>query len=352
MRRGKKTSNESKAKLTPESYQKYFEAFELEMEAERKIELKRFAANPILKPIPENYWECFETFNAGAIVLDKKVHLFYRAVGNDWTSRIGYASSKDGFLIDCREKRPVLEYPCEENIEECKVKSSPGLNFYGIEDPRVTRVENEEKVYLTFTTLTPTALRIGLTSIPVKSILKKSWDFSKIKLISLPNVNNKNWVIFPEKINGKYVILTKISPIITLKYLDSIDKIEYIESDGIVNGTGFVDWSKRLKGAGAPPIKTEDGWLLFFHALNKKGLYSIGACLLECKDPTIVNYVSKAPVLEPKEKYETSGIKPNIVYSCGAVIKNDLLLVYYGASDTTLCVAYSYLDEFLSKLTS
>ncbi|MEM5811323.1 MAG: hypothetical protein QXG91_01090 [Candidatus Aenigmatarchaeota archaeon] len=318
------------------------------------LELNRFSGNPILKPIPQNSWECLETFNAGAIVLDNKVHLFYRAVGIDWISRIGYATSQNGFSIDFRHDKPVLQYAYKKDKEEViEVESSPGLNYLGIEDCRVTKVENEENVYFTSTILTPICLRIGLTKIKEKDILKKKWNFSRVKLISPPNFNNKNWVIFPEKLNGKYVILYKICPTIALEYLDSLDfaKGEYIKSNGIINGISFVPWSERIKGAGPPPIKTKDGWLLLFHALNKHGYYSIGACLLEYKDPSIINFICPNPILEPKESYEKEGVKPNVVYSCGAVVKNDLLLVYYGAADTVLCVAYYYLDEFLSKLT-
>ena len=111
-------------------------------------------------------------------------------------------------------------------------------------------------------------------------------------------------------------------------------------------------WDNIIRGAGAPPIKTEFGWLLFYHAMTKSeyGKYKVGAMLLDLKNPGIIISRSANPVLEPTEVYETNGFKPGIIYLTGAVVKDGELLVYYGASDSYVCVASCELDEILYDL--
>ncbi|MDP3004338.1 MAG: hypothetical protein Q8N43_02440, partial [Candidatus Azambacteria bacterium] len=105
------------------------------------------------------------------------------------------------------------------------------------------------------------------------------------------------------------------------------------------------------RGAGAPPLKTKYGWLLFYHAMdNDWSKYKVGAMLLDLNDPTKILYRAKEPVLEPEEIYENNGYKPGIVYISGAVIKDGDLLVYYGCSDSYVSVAYANLDDFLEAL--
>ena len=197
-------------------------------------------------------------------------------------------------------------------------------------------------------------LGVALTSIKIDDFLNKRWNWSIPKLISKPGEVHKNWVIFPEKIRGKYAILHSIATEISIDYRDSLNfkEGEFIEShyDG---ATKEKNWERWIKGVGPPPIKTNKGWLIFYHAIDSdSGKYKIGALLLDLKHPTRIICRSRYPVLEPSEDYENNGAKPGIVYVTGAVVKNGSLLIYYGAADNYVGVAYTNLNKFLNRLLS
>jgi predicted GH43/DUF377 family glycosyl hydrolase len=107
-----------------------------------------------------------------------------------------------------------------------------------------------------------------------------------------------------------------------------------------------------VRGVGPTPIKTELGWLVLYHSMdrNDPNRYKLGAMILDEKDPTKILYKSKGPILEPEEDYENNGIAHGVVYSCGAVIKDDELFVYYGGADKFVCVASINLEELINDL--
>jgi predicted GH43/DUF377 family glycosyl hydrolase len=317
--------------------------------------LVKYKGNPIISPRAESWWESRQTFNPGAILLEAKVHLLYRAMGDDWVSRLGYAASKEGFEVEERLDYPVYQHSVTPS-EFAIYSYASGGSFGGSEDPRIVRVDNEEVLYMTYTAVDE-GLRMGLTSIKVRDFLDKKWEWSPPRLISPPGEVHKNWVIFPEKIKGKYAILHSLSPQILISYLDSLDfkpgsyLVSYHEKG---NGTVRKDlWDSVIRGAGAPPIKSELGWLVFYHAigLHEPYKYKIGVLLLDLEDPTKVIRSSAIPVLEPDMDYENNGFKPGVVYLSGAVEKDGELLLYYGASDNYVCVASCSLGEFLRTLT-
>ncbi|MFH1162169.1 MAG: hypothetical protein V1696_02750 [Candidatus Jorgensenbacteria bacterium] len=340
------------------------------------IALVRPEQNPIISPRPENGWEAWQTFNPGVILLDNKIHFLYRAIGEDGISRFGYAVSSDGFTIDERLPYPVYEHKTGERVfnpfdkpfgselraELLRINTEQGrsINIYsflsggswgGSEDPRLVRVDEEDVLYMTYTAC-DNGLRVGLTSIKIDDFLNRKWKWKPPALISPPDEVHKNWLIFPEKINGKYAILHSIKPNIQIEYVDSLefDENDYINS---FHGGGPRKrcWDKWLRGAGAPPLKTKEGWLLFYHAMdNDWSKYKVGAMLLDLKDPTKILHRSKEPVLVPEESYENNGYKPGVVYVSGAVVKDGNLLVYYGCSDSYVGVAYAPLEEFLEAL--
>jgi hypothetical protein len=104
--------------------------------------------------------------------------------------------------------------------------------------------------------------------------------------------------------------------------------------------------------AGPPPIKTKEGWLFIYHAIDEKDdlRYKIGAMLLDIKEPTRVIARTTRPILEPLADYENDGLKYGVVYPCGAVVLNDRLFVYYGGADMVTCVATAKMSEFLAQL--
>ncbi|HRU36069.1 MAG TPA: hypothetical protein P5237_02030, partial [Candidatus Paceibacterota bacterium] len=131
----------------------------------------------------------------------------------------------------------------------------------------------------------------------------------------------------------------------------NFQKGEYINSfyDGYNEDVG---WELRIRGVGAPPIKTKYGWLIFYHANDKlePNKYKVGAMLLDLMNPEIILMRSSMPILEPDESFQSNGFKPGIVYVSGAVVKNDILYIYYGVADNYICVAWANFDEFLNNL--
>ncbi|MDO8504419.1 MAG: glycosidase [Candidatus Liptonbacteria bacterium] len=315
------------------------------------LTLRKHHNNPIIGPRKEIAWEAWQTFNPGVILLEKNVHFLYRAIGEDGLSRLGYAFSKDGFNVNQRFPIPAYEHQIRERTFNVYSYCSGG-SWGGAEDPRIVRVGKEDVLYMTYTACNGD-LRVGLTSIRMEDFLKRKWKKWKPPvLISQPGEVHKNWVIFPEKINGKYAILHSINPGISVAYLDSLDLDgnTFIEScHGGKPRTGC--WDKWVRGAGAVPIKTKYGWLVFYHAMdNDWSKYKVGAMLLDLNDPTKVLARATEPVLEPSEEYENNGFKPGVVYVSGAVVKDGQLLVYYGGADSYVCVAHADFNEFLEAL--
>ncbi|MFA6982119.1 MAG: hypothetical protein WC243_03805, partial [Patescibacteria group bacterium] len=195
---------------------------------------------------------------------------------------------------------------------------------------------------------------VALTAIKVDDFIKRKWKCKTPALISPEGEIHKNWVIFPEKIDGKYAVLHSISPKISIEYRDSLDfsKEEVIKSYYKNDDSRKGCWDSLVRGAGPPPIRTKHGWLLFYHGMDKlkPSAYKLGAMLLDLNDPSKILYRSKAPILEPSEDYENNGFKAGVVYASGAIVKGDELYIYYGGSDSYICVAYCNLEEFLQDL--
>jgi predicted RNA-binding Zn-ribbon protein involved in translation (DUF1610 family) len=160
----------------------------------------------------------------------------------------------------------------------------------------------------------------------------------------------------PEKINGKYVIFHRIFPEILIDFVDDLNfdgegrwlegqfKIPIMESAS--------SWDSRKVAAGPPPMRTKDGWLFIYHAIDDKDefRYKIGAMLLDINYPPKVLARTTHPILEPLARYENEGLKTGVVYPCGAVILKDQLFVYYGGADMVVCVATAKMGEFMSQL--
>ncbi len=314
--------------------------------------------NPMLSPHPKNDWESFCTFNPAALLADEKVHLLYRAQGFDYVSQIGYAASEDGLSIDLRHPKPA--YRPTQPFEGVSLPAGDPENAFvsggscgGCEDPRATIID--DRVYMTYVAYNGwDHPRIALTSLSLKDFLAQKFLWEKPVLISRPGIVDKSACIFPEKINGKYVILHRVFPNILIDYVDSLDFTgeNFLEGHAKIEPRSREWWDSRKIGAGAPPLKTKDGWLLIYQAVDDKDAsqYKVGAMLLDLNDPSKVLFRSAKPILEPVEEYENFGFKAGVVYPCGAVIKDDTLFVYYGGADSFVCVATAPLEEFLNNL--
>ncbi|MFA5986586.1 MAG: hypothetical protein WC819_04550 [Parcubacteria group bacterium] len=319
------------------------------------IALERAECNPIIAPKEQHLWESRATYNPTAIVCDGVVHIVYRADGHDAVSVLGYASSEDGFTIDERHAQCIYRRNAQFVHAPFPTSHTSGNNSNGgCEDPRMVLIDGV--LYITFTAFDGWgSLRMALTSISWEDFKNKKWNWKKTTLISPPGEKNKNWVIFPEKINGKFAIMHSFYPEILIDYFDSLDELDgtkFIKS----NNTRPVDhtrtWDSWFRGVGPAPLKTEDGWLVFYHAMDHRNSdrYRLGALILDYQDPTKILFRTREPILEPQEPYENDGHKWGVIYSCGAVIKDDTLFVYYGGSDACVCVATAPIQQFLDEL--
>jgi beta-1,2-mannobiose phosphorylase / 1,2-beta-oligomannan phosphorylase len=318
--------------------------------------LVRAVTNPIIGPNEENEWESWQTFNPAAVYHQDKVHFLYRALGPDGVSRLGYATSSDGIHIEERIKDPVFSItttlePKTRNYMRDRPFASGG-GWAGCEDPRITILE--DKLYLLFVAFDKIGLpRIAITSLRMQDFLARRWKWGGAKIISPPGVIDKSGVLFPEKINGKYVIMHRIFPNILIDFLDDLDfkKQRYLEGGHSIN-VRLDNWDSRKIGAGAPPIKTKYGWLLIYYAVDNKDdtRYKIGAMLLDLKDPRKVLHRTSKPILEPDYWYENRGHKAGVAYPCGAAVIKGKLFVYYGGADSYVCVASTSFKGMLEKL--
>ncbi|MFA6355138.1 MAG: hypothetical protein WCW65_01805 [Candidatus Paceibacterota bacterium] len=321
---------------------------------EQPIKLKKSLSNPIIKPSLYS-WESKATFNPAAFESDGKIHILYRAVGDDDSSVLGYAFTYDGLNIEGRPTYHVYKRFFHYNEDMPKIDYLSGGGWSGgCEDPRLTLIG--DTLYMIYTAFDGWgSVRIAMTSIKLEDFKNGKWNWKKMVMISPPNEINKNWVLFPEKINGKFAIMHSFYPKILIDYFDSLDELDgkhFIKS----NNTRPIDsartWDSWFRGVGPSPIKTPDGWLILYHAMDHKNpdRYRMGAMLLDLKDPTKILYRSRNPILEPETDYENNGYKWGVIYSCGAVVKEGELFVYYGGADKYVCVATMNLKELIDDL--
>jgi predicted GH43/DUF377 family glycosyl hydrolase len=321
---------------------------ELRLIASRQ--LARFEKNPIISPIGEHAWESLATLNPAALYENGLVHIFYRAMSNDNTSFIGYASSQNGF--DITERLPDPVYAPREDFESKKI---PNGNS-GCEDPRISKIG--DTVYMCYTAFDgQDPPRVAFTSIALADLLAHQWRWTKPILISPPGLDDKDAAIFPKKIGGKYWFLHRLGSDI---WIDSVDNLDFHAqkngSEKFLGGKILMRprdtaWDSRRIGISGPPIETKEGWLLLYHGISKRtGHYNIRAALLDIKNPEKVLYRTYDTLLEPKMNYEKIGIVNNVVFPCGAAVIDGKLFVYYGGADKVVGVATMDMKTLVSGL--
>ena len=316
------------------------------------VKLKRFIANPIISPVG-NEWERDAVFNGCGVQDGNNVHLLYRALEKNKNiegravdlSTIGYARSVDGVHFSNRKQ---LIWPLED------------WEKFGCEDPRVTKIDDKFLIFYT-----------AISDFPpnpdsIKVAVAITSDFQKIEERHLVTpFNAKAMSLFPEKINGKYAAILTVD---TDKPPAKIAVAYFENLDDIWDGSYWKKWLRSLDKnilpslrslddhveIGAPPLKTADGWLLLFSYIKdyftSDKIFSIEAALLNIDDPLKLIGRSTSALLIPEKDYETKGLIPDVVFPSGAIIKNDELGVYYGASDNYCCLATCNLEELLKTL--
>lgn len=329
-----------------------------------KVLLQRYEKNPILIPNEANWWESKAVFNCAILHYENKFHMLYRAIGEyeRYISRIGYASSTDGYSF-ARSNHIALE-PTQD------------YEKYGIEDPRMVEIDNQ--VYITYVILSAYVTDGAL--VEASTALATTTDFLKytrLRVITSKGSNNKDVVLFPEKMSqqqssvlssstssnnadgaGKYFFLHRPSSWIGSTYGVDKPSIWLGEGNALTNFEKHTlllkpeeDWEELKVGAGPPPIKTRAGWLVIYHGVSREKVYSAGAALLDLHDPSKIIGRTKTPILEPKEPYEKLGDVNNVVFPTGAcIVDNDKLFVYYGAADKVCCLATTDLNYLLDHI--
>ncbi len=300
-------------------------------------------------------------FNAGVIKYNGEYVMIFRndygtdkhtfeTEGKDFTgTSIGIARSKNGVDGWRFDPLPILD--------SNDPNKDPELRRYY--DPRI--IEIEGKLYLCLAMAT----QHGICG----AIAELSPDLKTCRLISHSVPDNRNMVLFPEKINGEFVRLERPMPVYSRGrdrfdiWLSRSPDLVYWGRNAFLLGVENVPWANDKIGPTASPIKTEKGWLTLFHAVDrddegrgKNGWekkwtkrYTAGMMLLDLNDPSKVLSVYKKPLIVPDTPLETDeGFRENVIFPCAMLLEDDgEVKIYYGASDTCVCLATAQLDDLL-----
>ncbi len=337
------------------------------------MKLKKFENNPILSPNPGNEWEELVTCNPGVVYDNGTYYMLYRAAGNDkdHVIRFGLATSTDGFNFKRASDKPVFG------------PSEDGPDSGCVEDPRIVKFADDFFVtyayrayppgqYWTYehdvvnvpecSEYMPAAIRknIGNTGL---AVTKDFIHYRRLGRITSPALDDRDVIIFPEKIGGKFTMLHRpkqfvgeeygtMHPAVWIKFSD--DLLAWEDKDSHLLLTGFENtWEEKIGGS-TPPILTDAGWLMLYHGVEHGGTghYRVGAVLLDKENPLDILGRTTEPILEPEEEYELNGYYNGCVFPTGNVIVDNNLLVYYGCADKHIGLATCELSQLLEHLQS
>ena len=288
----------------------------------KTLQLQRHPANPILKPNPLHDWEALNVFNCAVVHHQGLFHMLYRAQGVDYVSTIGYAVSADGVSFN-RLERPVLT-PANE------------LETWGVEDPRVTEIEGQ--FIMAYTAYSPR----GITPMFARSTNLVTWE--RIGPL-VTGEDNKDHVLFPRRVKGRYVAFHRRPPGMWLAYSD--DLRTWGDFRPFMGPRKDNWWDCNRIGAGGVPIHTEHGWLVIYHAYDHDHVYRLGVCLLDTDDPAHVIHRPAEPIFEPREPWELKGDVSNVVFSDANPVVDGTVYVYYGGADRVIGLATVPFDDLL-----
>ena len=332
------------------------------MEANCKMKPTDYRSSDVITRYPTPVLTCEDvpyesnlTFNAG-ITRDKNgyVMLFrndYGCTQPEWEAgkrfkgtNIGLARSEDGIHWKVFEK-PVFELKSDE--------------FERAYDPRITYLDG--RYYVCFAADTKHGVCGGICVTD---------DFEHYEILSMSTPDNRNMVLFPEKIGGKYVRLERPMPVYSREKREQFDiwmsdspDLRYWGNSRVVLGTEDVPYCDSKIGPGAPPLKTEKGWLTIFHAVDiddsrgKNGWeetwkkrYVIGIMLLDLNDPSKIIGMSKKPLMTPEdEARRTGGFRDNALFPCGMIGDgNGNVRIYYSVGDAVVCMATAREEDLIA----
>ena len=290
---------------------------------------RRYENNPILSSDDVPY-PCNTVFNAGACKYQNQYLLLLRIEDLKGHSHLTLARSEDGYRFEV-DPQPWIT-PSDDPYYEIYER-------FGVEDPRITCIE--DTYYITYTAYGPYGPRVGIGA---------TKDFVTFERISLATeTNNKDAVLFPEKIAGSYVMIDRPEGAGAIWMTYSQDLIYWGRARVIL--TPEPGWGPSKLGISTPPLKTDRGWLILYHGVRETAsgrLYRIGAMLLDLNDPSQVIGRTEHFIFGPEELYERTGDVPNVVFPCGIILEADnTLKMYYGAADTCIAVAETKLGDIM-----
>lgn len=215
--------------------------------------------------------------------------------------------------------------------------------LFGCEDPRVSRID--DAYYINYSSVSD----LGICTSLARTLDFKTVD--KLGIIFAPD--NRDVCLFPEKIGGLYWSLHRPAPSHFgspgIWIATSPDLIHWGDHK-IVLDPSDSGWDQRKVGGGAPMLKTAKGWLQIYHGVDQAQRYCLGALLLDLDDPTRTIARMREPLMEPVAPYEREGFFGNVVFTCGATIREGILHIYYGAADETMGLATIPLTALWQKL--
>ena len=297
----------------------------------------RHPGNPLLSPERWPY-PINAVMNAGATRVGDETVLVCRVEDRRGFSHLTCARSPDGASNWVVDEEPALAYDGEHAEEE-----------WGLEDARVTRVDELDAWIITYTAFG----RGG----PGVSLARTSdfRSFERLGMVMAPE--DKNGVLLPRRVNGHWILFHRPTSVhgADIWLSRSTDLQSWSTPEQVLARRPGAWWDSARVGMGAPPVETEEGWLVVYHGVRETvagGLYRAGLALLDLERPWRVLHRSDEWVLSPQAPFEVSGDVPNVVFPCGLLHDEStgVLSLYYGAADTRVGLATATCSQVLEYL--
>ena len=320
--------------------------------------LRRHPANPVLGPNQVPYPSTL-TYNAGVARWQGRYVMVFRnedrphdpaRMFTDLRMSLGLATSQDGVAWTVEAKPLPIDNDALFAMEPGEVQR--------VYDPRLHIIDDRAYLCVALDT------RHG-----VRGAILRTDDFQRFSVLHVTLPDNRNLVLFPQRINGRWCRLDRPFPVYSrgrdrfdLWYSSSPDWADWGDHR-LVLGVEHVPYANDKIGPAAPPIRTERGWLCIFHAVDVdpargkngweptwKKRYCAGVALLDLHEPWKVLGMSKAPLIAPEAPYEIAGgLRDHVIFPTGAVLDDDgQVKIYYGAGDAVMCLATAGLDQLLA----
>ncbi|MBC2596381.1 glycoside hydrolase family 130 protein [Ruficoccus amylovorans] len=302
----------------------------------KKSLVRRYAANPILTAA-DFPGDIVSVFNAGAVKQDGRYLLVCRCEDSCFGRYMWVAESEDGIRFTPRPE--PLAVPSDDPVFNQYVDATK--SYW---DPRVTEIDGQYYITHAADVTNGKTCQLGL--------FKIDRDFRRLEwmgLISEPD--NRNGVLFPEKINGLYWRLDRPNDNSFDIWASASPDLEFWGHYRRVLAKETLGWGEKKIGPGSVPIKTDKGWLCIMHGVRRQvndEVYSLGVMLLDLAEPWKLIGQSKRAILAPELPFEFQGQSPNVVFTNGSIAEDDgTVKIYYGAADQVLCLAESTVGELL-----